>query len=59
MAALAGTFELGRLGVTSGQGRRFDLAVRLEPVQLGDERYAVQPDPLPVRLDAEKGKGPD
>ena len=57
MAALAGTFELGRLGLTSGEGRRFDLAVRLEPLALGSEHYDVRPDPIPVRLDVDRTTG--
>jgi uncharacterized protein len=57
MAALAGTFELGRLGLTSGEGRRFDLAVHLEPVALGDERYEVRPHPVPLRLDVDRTTG--
>jgi uncharacterized protein len=57
MAVSAGTFELGRLRLTSGEGRRFDLVVRLEPFALGDERYDVRPDPVPVRLDVNRTTG--
>jgi uncharacterized protein len=45
------TFDLGALRLTSGEGRRLDLHVAIEPFSLGGERYPVQPEPVPVRLD--------
>ena len=38
-------FALGRLGLTSGEGRRLELHVALAPLDLGGERYA----PIPAR----------
>jgi uncharacterized protein len=45
------TFELGRLGLSSGQGRTFELHVPVEGLTFGADRYDVSPDPMPVRLD--------
>jgi uncharacterized protein len=45
------TYDLGRLRLTSGEGRRLDLHVAIEPFSLGGERYSVQPELVPVRLD--------
>ena len=36
-------FDLGRLGLASGEGRRLDLEVALEPLEFGGERYAAVP----------------
>src|SRR3954452_6958160 len=57
MAATAGSFALGRLGLTSGEGRRFDLEVPIAPVRFGDELYAVVPDRVAVRLDVSRTTG--
>lgn len=51
MAALTDTLDLGRMQLLSGQGRRFDLTVHLEPFAFGDDSYPVVPDPVPVTLD--------
>jgi uncharacterized protein len=51
------TFDLGGLRLTSGEGRRLDLQVAIEPFSLADETYAVQPDPVPVRLDISRTTG--
>lgn len=45
------TFDLGGLRLTAGEGRRLDLHVSIEPFSLGGERYPVQPELVPVRLD--------
>jgi uncharacterized protein len=47
-------FELGRLGLTSGDGRRLDLHVGLGSFHYGGEPYAVTPPLLPVRLDVSR-----
>ena len=47
-------FELGRLGLTSGEGRRLDLFVHLEPFTYGGSTYAVEPELVPVRLDVSR-----
>jgi uncharacterized protein len=51
------TFELGRLGLTSGDGRRLDLDVGIEPFHYGGEPYAVTPGLVPVRLDVSRTTG--
>jgi uncharacterized protein len=40
MAAEGGIVELERLALSHGQGRRLDLEVRLNPIDLGGQRYA-------------------
>jgi uncharacterized protein len=49
--------DLGRLKLTSGEGRRFDLEVGLEPLEFGGERYAISPALVPVRLDVSRTTG--
>jgi DUF177 domain-containing protein len=50
-------FDLARLGLTSGEGRRLDLHVHIEPFSFGGERYSVSPDLVPVRLDVSRTTG--
>jgi uncharacterized protein len=47
-------FDLGRLGLTSGEGRRLDLFVGVEPFHYGGSTYAVEPELVPVRLDVSR-----
>jgi uncharacterized protein len=42
-------FDLAPLRLSTGEGRRLDLFVALDPFLLGGERYVVQPDLVPVR----------
>jgi uncharacterized protein len=51
------TLELGRLGLSSGQGRRLDLHTSIQPFHYGGEPYAVGPSQLPVRLDVSRTTG--
>jgi DUF177 domain-containing protein len=51
------TFDLGGLRLTSGEGRRLDLHVAVEPFTLGGERYPVAPELVPVRLDISRTTG--
>lgn len=51
------TFDLGGLRLSTGEGRRLDLAVGIEPFSLGGERYPVEPSPVPVRLDISRTTG--
>jgi uncharacterized protein len=51
------TFDLGRLGLTSGEGRRFSLDVALDDFSFGGERYSVVPANVPVRLDVARMTG--
>jgi len=57
MPPLADLFDLGALRLISGEGRRLDLLVRVEPYVLGRERYAVEPAGVPVRLDISRTTG--
>lgn len=51
------SFDLGALRLTSGEGRRLDLHVGIEPFALGGEQYPVQPDLVPIRLDISRTTG--
>jgi DUF177 domain-containing protein len=51
------TFDLGGLRLTSGEGRRLELAVAIEPFSLAGERYPVEPALVPVRLDISRTTG--
>jgi DUF177 domain-containing protein len=44
-------FDLARLGLTSGEGRRLDLHVHVDPFDYGGSKYAVDPELVPARLD--------
>jgi uncharacterized protein len=50
-------FDLGGLRLTTGEGRRLELNVDVEPFDLGGERYAVANSPVPVRLDISRTTG--
>jgi DUF177 domain-containing protein len=50
-------FDLQRLGLTSGEGRRLDLHVGVEPFSFGGQRYAADPDVVPVRVDVSRTTG--
>ncbi|MGI8779777.1 MAG: YceD family protein [Solirubrobacteraceae bacterium] len=51
------SFDLQRLGLTSGEGRRLDLHVHVEPFSFGAQTYAAEPDVVPVRLDVSRTTG--
>ena len=51
------SFDLGRLGLSSGEGRRLDLHTGLGTFDYGRERYAVDPALVPVRLDVSRTTG--
>lgn len=51
MGQRSDTFELGRLALRSGDGRRLALHVAVDPLEFGGERYAARPSPTPVMLD--------
>jgi len=51
------TFDLSRLGLTSGEGRRLDLHAHVEPFDYGGQRYAVEPELVPVRVDVSRTTG--
>lgn len=58
MSAPIDSFDLNGLRLTSGEGRRIDLEVRIEPFELGADTYAVEPAVVPVRLDISRTAGP-
>ena len=54
MAQATTIIDLARLSLTYGEGRKLELPVRLEPLELGGQSYAVAPDSVPVRLDVSR-----
>jgi len=57
MPALTDSFDLGRLRLVAGQGRRLELAVTPPPLELAGAHYAAGPDPLGVVLDVSRMTG--
>jgi uncharacterized protein len=57
MAQRTDIFSLGRLGLSSGEGRRLDLHATLEPYEFGGEPYIASPAAVPVRLDISRTTG--
>ena len=57
MAAPTDTFDLGRLRLSSGEGRRLTLGVRLGDFDFGGERYAVDPALVDATLDISRMTG--
>jgi len=51
MAPRTDSFDLGRLRLTSGEGRRLELEVALDPLRFGGETYATTPDGVDAILD--------
>ena len=51
MAPRTDSFDLGRLRLTSGEGRRLQLEVALDPLQFGGEEYLVTPAAVDAILD--------
>jgi uncharacterized protein len=49
--------DLAGLRLSAGEGRRFELLVAIEPLELGGERYAAQPAEVPVRLEISRMTG--
>jgi uncharacterized protein len=50
-------FDLGGLRLTSGEGRRLDLHVAIDPFELAGERYVVEPSVVPAVLDVSRTTG--
>jgi len=50
-------FDLGGLRLTSGEGRRLELHVGIDPFELGGERYVVEPSVVAVELDISRTTG--
>jgi uncharacterized protein len=57
MALRSDSFDLGGLRLTSGEGRRLDLHVAIEPFVLAGESYPVEPALVPARLDVSRTTG--
>jgi uncharacterized protein len=57
MAAQAHTFDLAGLRLSPGEGRRLQLQVPIDALELGGERYQACPSSVPVRIDISKMTG--
>ena len=57
MAARTDTFDLGRLRLTSGEGRRLVLGVPLGEFDFAGEHYAVEPPVVDAELDVSRMTG--
>ena len=51
------SFDLGRLGLSSGEGRKLDLHTALAAFDYGGQRYEVVPGLVPIRLDVSRTTG--
>ena len=51
MGAPQQTYDLSRLQLSSGEGRRLDLELPMEPLEYGEQTYAVEGGGADVRLD--------
>jgi uncharacterized protein len=49
--------DLGTLHLRSGEGRRLELGVAVDPFELGGERYTAGPATIPARLDVSRTTG--
>jgi uncharacterized protein len=57
MPLRADSFDLAGLRLSSGEGRRLELQVAIDPFELGGERYTVEPALIPVKLDISRTTG--
>jgi uncharacterized protein len=57
MAQATTIIDLARLSLAHGEGRRLEVPVRLEPLELGGQAYAVSPDSVDARLDVSRPSG--
>ncbi len=51
------SIDLGGMRLTSGEGRRLDVEVRIEPFELGANTYLIEPAVVPARLDISRMTG--
>jgi uncharacterized protein len=54
MAQRTDIFDLGRLGLSSGEGRRMELEIGADRFQFGGQQYRVTGDSVPAVLDASR-----
>ena len=57
MSARADEFDLGGLRLIAGEGRRIELSVPIDPLELGGERYEIEPERMPVQLEVSRMTG--
>jgi uncharacterized protein len=57
VTATADEFDLGGLRLSVGEGRRLELGVRIEPLELGGEQYEIEPERVPVVLEVSRMTG--
>ncbi len=57
MAQRTDIFDLGRLSLHSGEGRRIDTHVTVEPLSFGGQTYETDAREVPVRLDISRTMG--
>lgn len=57
MAAQTHTFDLAGLRLSPGEGRRLQLQVPIDALELGGERYEARPSSAPVELDVSRMTG--
>jgi uncharacterized protein len=57
MAQATTIIDLARLSLLHGEGRQLKLPVRLEPLELAGQAYAISTDSVPVRLDVSRPSG--
>lgn len=51
------TIDLASLSLSHGEGKRLDLPVRLEPLELGGQVYAANPESPRIRLEISRPSG--
>lgn len=57
MAQATTIIDLARLSLSHGEGRRLDLPVLLEPLELAGQTYAVSPETVQTRIDVSRPSG--
>jgi uncharacterized protein len=57
MAQATTIIDLARLSLSHGEGRRLELPVRLEPLELAGQSYAISTESVPVCLDLSRPSG--
>jgi uncharacterized protein len=57
MAPVASQLDLAAMRLTPGEGRRMELEVPVEGLELGGERYEANPPRIPVRLEISRMTG--